>query len=63
MPSMTNVSGGTVFKPSPYEIELNNKRKKQRLEHEELVKDVAEIKKQLHYSKENKSKSIRRKNY
>lgn len=63
MPSMTNVSGGTVFKPSPYEQELNNKRKKQRLEYEQLVKDVAEIKKQLKYKKLHQSKITRRKHY
>lgn len=63
MPSMTNVSGGTVFTPSPYEKELNDKRKKQRMEHEKLVKDVDSIKKQLNYRKIQHSKTTRRKHY
>lgn len=63
MPSIENVGGGTVFKPSPYEQAENNKRKKQRAEHEMLMNDVSDIKKYLHMNKLNKSKNYRRKYY
>ncbi len=63
MPSIKNVSGGTVFTPSPYEQAENNKRKKQRAEHEQLLLDVSKIKKQLNSIKNNHSLSTRRKHY
>ena len=63
MPSIKNVSGGTVFMPSPYEQAENNKRKKQRAEHEQLVIDVNKIKKLIKYNNKNKSILTRRKYY
>lgn len=63
MPAINTTSAGTVYTPSPYEIQQNNERKRQRREHQQLLLDVAELKQQVKYSKKAKAKSVRRKYY
>lgn len=52
--------GATIFNPTPVEILKNNRNKQLRREHEQLLKDVAELKKNVQVTNAAKNKSIRR---
>jgi len=52
--------GATIFNPTPIEILKNNRNKQLRREHEQLLKDVAELKKTIQVTNAAKNKSIRR---
>jgi len=52
--------GATIFNPTPIEILKNNRNKQLRREHEQLLKDVAELKKTIRVTNAAKNKSIRR---
>jgi len=52
--------GATIFNPTPIEILKNNRNKQLRREHEQLLKDVAELKNSIRVKSAAKNKSIRR---
>lgn len=63
MPSIDTTGVGTVYIPTPYEIEENNKRKRMKREHQQLLDDVAELKATLSDERAIRAKVIRRRYY
>lgn len=63
MPAINTTSAGTIYTPSPYEVQQNNERKRQRREHQQLLLDVAELKQQVKYNRKAMAQSVRRKYY
>lgn len=60
MPTINNTDGGTIFQPTPYEQIKNNQNKQRRIEHDEMLKDIENIKLSLRVGTPEKRKSIRR---
>lgn len=58
MPIVNGEGGFTTFTPTPQEKIMNDHNKQRRREHDQLVYDMAEVKKILELSNRNRTRSV-----
>ena len=59
MPQPVVVDGSIIFQPTGYEVIKNNKNKQMRIEHQQLLEEVATLKRKVAALEKSKNRSVR----